>query len=172
MLRPLSAAVALLLMLSACDSNQAAEQQLFEDEALFSAVSGITETVGAPYSVGARDVSDWRIGPAYVNRASLLQLPAPNPVQLGEALSFLVDTQGLPGGLRLYVLEEDPLTGNVDLVPIADPNAYQPEAEQAGFYPFSISARQIAYGGAGLYRLVLLDGTSGVVTFGDVDVTN
>ena len=171
MLRQLSVLAASLL-LAACDSNQAAEQQLFEDEALFSAISGITETEAAPYSVGASDPSDWRIGPAYVNRASLLQLPAPNPVALGDALSFLVDTQGLPGGLRLYVLQEDPVTGNVDLVPIPDPNAYQPEAAQAGFYPFSISARQIAFGGVGLYRLVLLDGSSGVVTFGDVEVTD
>lgn len=170
MLRPTLAV--LVLLLAGCDSNQAAEQQLFEDEALFSAVAGITETEAAPYAVVARDASDWRIGPAYVNRASLLQLPAPNPVRLGEAVSFLVDTQGLPGGLRLYVLLEDPTTGNVDLYPIADPNASQPEAEQPGFYPFSISARQIALGGVGLYRVVLLDGTSGIVTFGDIRVTN
>ena len=170
MLRPTLAVLALVL--AGCDSNQDAEQQLFEDQALFSAVEGITETEAAPYAVVARDASDWRIGPAYVNRASLLQLPAPNPVRLGEAVSFLVDTQGLPGGLQLYVLLEDPGTGNVDLFPIADPNARQPEAAQPGFYPFSISARQIALGGAGLYRVVLLDGTSGVVTYGDIEVTN
>ncbi|PAP76833.1 hypothetical protein [Rubrivirga marina] len=171
MLRPLTALTAVLL-LAGCDSNRAAEQELFEDEALFSAVAGITETEEEPYTVGARDASDWRIGPAYLNRVTLLQLPAPNPVRLGQAVSFLVDTQGLPGGLRLYVLLEDPDTGNVDLFPIADPNANQPGAQQPGFYPFSISARQIALGGVGLYRVVLLDGTSGIVTFGDIEVTN
>ena len=177
MLRPQTAsahrfAALALLFLAACDGSSAGEQQLFEDEALLTPVQGITET-DAQATVTARDPSDWRIGPAYLNEASLLQLPSPNPVRFGDAIGFLVDlAQGLPGGLRLYVLAEDPVTRAVDLIPIADPNAYQPQATQTGFYSFSISARQIAYGGAGLYRVVLLDGRQGIVTYGDIEVRN
>lgn len=166
MLRLLAVLPALLL-LAACDSTSSAEQRLFEDEALLTPVVGITET-DASATVLSRDPADWRIGPAFRNRVSLLELPNPNPVRLGQAVRFLVDTQGVLGGLRLYVRQER--SGTVDLVPIADPNAYEPGAAQSGFYPFAVSVRQIALGGAGLYRVVLLDGSQNVVTYGDLDV--
>ena len=167
MLRPLLLLPPLLL-LAACDTTSATEQRLFEDAALLTPVAGITET-DATGQVLSTDASDWRIGPAFLNRVSLLQLPNPNPVRLGQAVNFLV-TQGVPGGLRLYVLELR--NGVVDLVPVNDPNAFEPGAAQSGFYPFSVSARQIALGGAGLYRVVLLDGSQNVVTYGDLDIRN
>jgi hypothetical protein len=163
----LPAALLALLLLAACDSTSSTEQRLFDDEALLTPVAGITET-DANATVLSRDPADWRIGPAFVNRVSLLELPNPNPVRLGQAIGFLVDSQGVAGGLRLYVLEER--SGTVDLVPIQDPNAYEPAAAQSGFYPFTISVRQIALGGAGLYRIVLLDGSQNVVTYGDLDI--
>ena len=168
MLRPLLLLPPLLL-LAACDTTSATEQRLFEDAALLTPVAGITET-DATGQVLSTDASDWRIGPAFLNRVSLLQLPNPNPVRLGQAVNFLVDTQGVPGGLRLYMLELR--NGVVDLVPVNDPNAFEPGAAQSGFYPFSVSARQIALGGAGLYRVVLLDGSQNVVTYGDLDIRN
>ncbi|WP_420454817.1 hypothetical protein [Rubrivirga sp.] len=167
MLRPLLL-VAAVLSVAACDGTSAGPQRVFEDEALFTPVAGITET-DERATVLSRDPADWRIGPAYLNRVSLLELPSPNPVRRGQAVSFLVDTQGVPGGLRLYVLAED-RAGAVDLVPVADPNAVEPAAAQAGFYPFSVSASQIALGGPGLYRVLLLDGAQGVVTYGDLDI--
>ncbi len=169
MLRPLLLAT-VVLNLAACDGTSAGAQRVFEDEALFTPVAGITETDEEANRLST-DPADWRIGPDYINRVTLLELPSPNPSRLGQAVGFLVDTQGVPGGLRLYVLAED-RAGAVDLVPVADPNASKPQASQAGFYPFSISTSQIARGGPGLYRVVLLDGTQGVVTYGDLEITN
>ena len=168
MLRPLLL-LPTLLLLAACDSTSATEQRLFEDAALLTPVAGITET-DAMATVLRTDASDWRIGPAFLNRVEVSQLPYPNPVRLGQAVNFLVYSQGVPGGLRLYVLELR--NGVVDLVPVNDPNAFEPGAAQSGFYPFSVSARQIALGGAGLYRVVLLDGSQNVVTYGDLDIRN
>ena len=170
MLRPLAPLVALLLV-AGCDGTAREEQLLFEDQAILSAISGITETADDA-TVVSRDPSDWRIGPAYLNRVSFLELPNPNPVAFGEALRFLVDTQGVPGGLRLYVLQEDPVTNALDVVPIRGEGASRPDAAASGFYTFTVSARQIAPGGPGLYRVLLLDGGQGVVSYGDVQVTN
>ncbi len=158
-----------MFAVAGCDSGDVEAQRLFEDEALLSPVAGITR-VEVDGTVGARDANDWRIGPAFRNRVSLLALPSPNPVRFGQAITFPVDSQGVPGGLRVVVLVRDPRTGALDLVAIRDPGSEQPGASQAGFYTFSISANQIALGVPGLYRLVLLDGTQGIVTYGDVEI--
>ncbi|WP_412067360.1 hypothetical protein [Rubrivirga sp. IMCC43871] len=168
MLRPLALAL-LVFAVAGCDTGDAEAQRLFEDEALLSPVEGITR-VEADGTVGSRDANDWRIGPAFRNRVSLLALPAPNPLRRGQALSFPVDTQGVPGGLRLLVLERDPLTGNLDFEPLRDFGADQPGASQPGFYTFSVSANQPAFASTGLYRLLMFDGSNQIVTYGDVEI--
>lgn len=163
--------VALLLacVLVACDGAAVQGQRAFEDQALLAPASGITQTDAAG-TVTSRDADDWRIGPSYTNRVQFLSLPSPNPVRLGDAVGFVIDTQGVPGGLRLVVRSVDPVTGAVDLLRIRDPEAERPEAATTGFYPFSVSARQIALEGPGLYRVVLLAGGQGVVSYGDLEV--
>ena len=160
--------VALPLVALACDSGAADGQRLFEDDALLSPVAGITRT-DASATVLSRDSSDWRIGPAYLSRVRFLELPSPNPVARGAAVSFLIDTEGVPGGLELVALARS--GGTVDFVPILDPGARRSDATASGFYAFSVSANQIDVdGGGGLTRVVLLDGRGGVVSYGDIQV--
>ncbi|MGB3543370.1 hypothetical protein [Rubrivirga sp.] len=162
-------ALSLVCLLVACDGSQVEGQRLFEDQALLAPASGVTQTE-ADGTVTSRDPDDWRIGPAYANQVTILSLPSPNPVQLGEALSFVVDTQGVPGGLRLVVRSVDPVTRVVDLLRIRDPEAERPEAAASGFYPFAVSVRQLAIEGPRLYRVVLVTGNGGIVSYGDVEV--
>lgn len=163
--------VALPLVVLACDSGTADGQRLFADDALLSPVAGITRT-DASATVLSRDSSDWRIGPAYLTRVRFLELPSPNPVASGAAISFLIDTEGVPGGLELVAVQR---RGDlVDFVEILDPGARRDDATVSGFYSFSVSASQIAVAGGsgvgGLTRVVLLDGRGGVVSYGDVQV--
>ena len=161
--------VALPLLALACDSGVADGQRAFEDQALLSPAEGITRT-DERAAVLSRDSSDWRIGPAYLGRVRFLELPYPNPAPVGSAVSFLVDTEGVAGGLELAAVVRTG-TGRVDLVRILDPGARRADATAPGFYPFSVSAGQIDVdGGGGLTRVVLLDGRGGVVSYGDVQV--
>lgn len=165
-LRLLLAALPLLAL--ACDSATSDSQRLFEDDALLSPVAGVTRT-DADATVLSRDSSDWRIGPAYRGRVSFLELPSPNPAAAGATVSFLVNSEGVPGGLELVALARD--GDRVDFVQIRDPGAQRPDASEPGLYPFSVRAGQIDVdGGGGLTRVVLLDGRGGVVSYGDVQV--
>ena len=165
--------VALPLVALACDSGTADGQRLFEDDALLSPAQGITRTAitDAGVVVLSRDSSDWRIGPAYLGFVRFLELPSPNPVASGAAVSFLIDTEGVSGGLELVAVQR---RGDlVDFVEILDPGAQRPDAFASGFYSFTVSASQIAVAGGGaggLTRVVLLDGRDGVVSYGDIQV--
>ena len=158
-----------LALVAACDGSTVGAQQAFEDEALLSPVSGITRT-DANGRVEARDPSDWRIAPAYVNRVEFIGTPFPNPVRYGQDVSVPVNTAGVPGGLRLVLLEEDPQTGSLDLVALRDPRSECPGGAGPDNCLFYVSASQIGLSGPGLYRLVLLDGVNGIVSYGDVEV--
>ena len=157
-----------LLLVAGCDSNGGNAQLVFEDEALLSPIQGFTQ-VSATGTVGARDASDWRIGPAYVGIVSVLALPTPNPVpRTGSvALAFNV-VGGVPGGLDVVVLQEDSLTGEITFRDLVDGQCRQ--ATASTFCTFDLSARQIDYRNTGgLYRLVVLDGR-GIASYGDVRV--
>ena len=145
------------LALAACDGSVGEEQLLFESEALSSPVEGVN------------DGRDWRVGPAYAGRVSVLSTPTPNPVERAGTLSFTLDVvSGVAGGLRVAVLAEDPVSGALDF--LALPDGTCPNASSGTFCAFNLSARQIDYTNAGgLYRLVVLDGR-GIVTYGDVEV--
>ena len=169
MLRLLVPLVALVLF-TGCDGASPEAQRLFEDAALLSPVSGITQTDAAG-AISSRDADDWRIGPAYLNNIVFLQLPSPNPVVRGDALRFTVDAVvGVPGGIQVFVLAEDPSTGVLRIQTIRDPGATGADAVRSDICQFVISASQIGLSGPGLYRLLLLDGRDGVVSYGDVEV--
>ena len=143
--------------LAACDGSAGEEQLLFESEALSSAVEGID------------DGRDWRVGPAYVGRVSVLSTPTPNPAPRGSTVSFTLDVvSGVPGGLSVEVLNRDARTGEIDFIPV--PGGSCPNASSGTFCSFNLSANQInVTNEGGLFRLLVLD-NRGIVTYGDVEV--
>lgn len=157
--------------LAGCDSGSGTLQRAFEDRALLSPPSGVTQTDAAG-RVLSRDSSDWQIGPLFAGRAAFLQLPSPNPAVAGQAVTFLVDARGEPGGLELLAVSRRSGTSAVELVAIPDPGARRADATAPGFYEFRVSANQIAAAGGGnrLTRVVLVTGADRVVSFGDVEV--
>ncbi|MEM0962953.1 MAG: hypothetical protein AAGK21_10520 [Bacteroidota bacterium] len=161
--------LALPLVVLGCDSGTAESQRLFEDQALLAPAAGITE-ISPTGTVVSSDPDDWRTAPLFIGIAQILDLPTPNPVEVGDAVSFLVDTQGVAGGMALFVRLIDPATGAADLRRVRDPGATRGDATTPGFYTFSVSAGQIALSGPGLYRVVLLDGRQNVISYGDIEV--
>ncbi len=162
MLRPtvrLVLLAALVAALPACDSGSNEAQALFEARA-FALPSGITRTddVGA---VLATDADDWRVGPGYATRVIAVDPVFPNPVRAQGVATLPVNTSGTRGGLALYVLEAD---GRLRLLD-ADEGATQPGLPTLSFFGSELGVV------TGLYRVVLLDGSGGVVSYGDVQLT-
>lgn len=153
-------ALALLLALAAgCDAANADGQRLFEQQALLGVPSGLTRTA-ADGRVLSTDADDWRVGPAYATRVVVVDPPFPNPVSARESASLPVNSNGTRGGLALAVLEAD---GRLRQI------AEAPRATDPGLPTLSFFGSQLGLT-AGLYRLVLLDGAGGVVSYGDVEL--
>ena len=155
------AALALLLpALAACDGVSAEEQQVFESQA-FAPPSGITRT-DADGDVLAEDADDWRIGPAYQGFVQTLQVPAPNPLPFRATAVYRLNVvAGVPGGLALYRVDG---AGRLTLLgrPCED-------AVTSTICTFAVLGSEVSpLGETGLVRVVLLDGQSGVVSYGDV----
>lgn len=159
MLRPtarLALLVALLAGAPACDSTNTDGQRLFELEAL-GAPNGFTRT-DARGRVLSEDADDWRIGPGYGTRVAGVDPIFPNPIDAESFATLAVNTNGTRGGLALAVIEADGRFRTLD----TDEGATQPGLPTLGFFGSQLGPT------AGLYRLVLLDGAGGVVSYGDV----
>ena len=103
----------------------------------------------------------------FPDRHGLHQAGQPDRFALG---GHLLDPAGGGVGRRVVASTEHSCDFRIAVVGQSAGEARHQSAAQrdAGA---SIPAGQIALGGVGLYRIVLLDGTSGVVTYGDVEVT-
>lgn len=156
---PLVLLTALVVALPACDSANTEGQRLFEQEALLTVPSGVTRT-DATGAALATDADDWRIGPGFATRVIGVDPLFPNPVRASQTATLPVNTNGTRGGLVLVVLEADGRFRTLD---------ERPDATQPGLPTLSFFGSQLGPV-AGLYRVVLLDGAGGVVSYGDVQL--
>ena len=157
-LRPLLL-VALAGTVGACDSTDSGAQALFEAQAL-ALPSGYTRT-NATGDVLSTDADDWRIGPGYATRVIAVDPLFPNPIRAEDYAALPVNTSGTSGGLVLAVLQSDGRLRTLD----TDEGATQPGLPTLGFFGSELGVV------GGLYRVLLLDGVGGVVSYGDVQYT-
>ncbi|GAB5534325.1 MAG: hypothetical protein Rubg2KO_05740 [Rubricoccaceae bacterium] len=159
--RPIQLCLVLLAaaLVSGCSAFNNEEQVAFENAAFLLQPNGYTR-VSELAVVGQADPDDWRTGPAFVGRASVLTPPYPNAAPRDATVRLLIDTNGVPGGLAVYTVN-----ARGDLILLDE----RPDATDTGFYELAFFASQAtAGGGDGLYRLVVLDGRQRVVTYGDL----
>jgi len=148
-----------LLFVSACSAFNNEEQLAFENAAFLLQPDGYTR-VSELAVIGQTDPDDWRSGPAFVGRASVLTPPYPNAAPRDATVRLLIDTNGVPGGLAIYTLN-----ARGDLLLLDE----RSDATDVGFYELAFFGSQATGGGGdGLYRLVVLDGRQRVVTYGDL----
>ncbi len=158
-IRRLLLLAALVGSTAGCDSTNSEAQALFEAQAL-SIPSGFTRTT-ATGEVLATDADDWRIGPGYATRVIAVDPIYPNPIRSGAFATLPVNTSGTRGGLVLAVLQSDGRLRTLD----TEPTATQPGLPTLGFFGSEVGVVE------GLYRLLLLDGSGGIVSYGDVQYT-
>ena len=166
MIRTLCAASCLLasaLALAGCDASDA--QGEFE-LAASQPPSGIART-DAQGNLLSDDPDDWRTAPLYATSFFRVTIrPYPNPVSYagGQPVVMQVQTgDAIPGGLRLVPYENGrrgQFTSN-QTVAVPGPGAYT-----FTFYPSEILGAQPG----DFWRLVLFDGQSHVVTYGDLQI--
>ena len=146
---------------SACGTFDNEAQESFEFAAFQTVPNGFTETTETG-EVVRTDPNDWQIGPAFVGRVQVLSPLYPNPASRSDRLVLSMYTDGVVGGLALYTLN-----ARGDLLLLAE----RPDATAPGIYELEAFASEATSGGgAGLYRLVVLDGAQRVLTYGDVSV--
>ena len=149
MLRPFARASLLVLplavALAACDAVSDGDQNLFEDQAYFSPVG---------------TASGWPVGPAFNARMRVLRPPTPNPAGPTDEVFMQLDVDvPAPGGFTLRRLEAD---GRLLFVASVD------GVNGPSFYTFTFPGRRVdELGRSGTYRLLVLDGSDRVVTYGD-----
>lgn len=159
MRRPSALVVFLLvavLSVTGCDGFNGEEQRLFEDTAFASPSNGSTG-------------DDWRVGPAFGGRLQVIdqdpgaegtQGANPNPARPEDIVSVQVYADEAPGGLALYRRQPD---GGLQLI-LGLPGVTGPNIYTFTFFAGEASAT----GGSGSARLIVLDGTERVVTYGDL----
>jgi hypothetical protein len=152
------AALLVLLILSGCDATSLGEaQRTFEFRALLPP-EGITETT-ATGEVVRTDPDDWRTAPVYLSSFSLTFTPYPNPASPSEAIQVAGIFTGTVGALIPYRLDERERLTRLPVV----------SGQVEGTAPlYTFTAGQL--GSPGLHRVVLLDATGRVVTYGDIEV--
>lgn len=157
----LALALAAVALGPACGTFDNEAQRTFENTALLLQPEGFTETADDG-TVVSRDADDWRVGPAFVGRVQVVTPPVPNPADRSDRVAIQLYTQGVPGGLALYTIN-----ARGDLLLIDE----RPDATAEGFYELSFFGSEATGGGGnGLYRLVVLDGSQRVLTYGDVSI--
>ena len=154
-------ALALLMLLAACDGVSVEEQRFFEDQAFATVPSGFTQTTEGG-AVTSEDADDWRVGPGYQGLVQTIQVPYPNPLPFRATGVYQVNVvAGVPGGLALYRLDAG---GRLRLIgrPCDD-------AVTSTICTFTFQGSEVSpVGDEALVRLLLVDGQNGVVSYGDV----
>lgn len=161
MIRTLILALAALVALPACDTNEG--QDFFFDQSRL-APMGITRTDESGDILGDPDPDDWRVAPTF--EGSVQVSPAtPNPVNRNGLVTITVqDTFG------------DILTGGVRAVGIDDSGQFRELDRDGGngpFYTLTFSPtilRQVGGDGARLYRVRIFTQDSRIVSYGDLEV--
>ncbi len=152
------------LALTGC--TQSEEQRDFEREA-FRTPESYTETDDQGRIIN-RDEDDWRISPLY---QALVEVrpPFPNPVALGNVITFEITVTGVQSldGIQVYELRDDgallELFNTVDIT------------GQASFIVFELNPQQFqSFGGntgpRGLHRIIIYDFNNQIITYGDIQV--
>jgi hypothetical protein len=158
-----------VLLLPGCDTSDAQRQFEFDASA---PPSGITQTDQDGNVIGEPDPDDWRSAPLF---PSVTVQPAfPNPVPAVFTAPVTVDvsvpfTSAITGGLVLLVIDnrqQGRFAAVLDFVP--------PESIfTLNSLRFTRSDLQIALNlpdPAGLYRLLVQDGTGRLISYGDVQI--
>lgn len=161
MIRTLLLALAVLLTLPGCDTNEG--QDFFFDQSRLNP-EGITRTNESGEVIGEPDPDDWRVAPTF--QGSVQIVPAsPNPVDRNGLVTIVVqDTFG------------DVLTGGVRVVGVDDSGLFRALDRDDGngpFYTLTFSPtmlRQTGGDGALLYRLRIFTTDSRIVSYGDIEV--
>ena len=156
-------ATAATLVLASCDSGGG--QNIFREQAL-SPPAGFTRT-DVDGNVVTLDPDDWRTSPLHgpANTWVTAQPPYPNPVAPDGIVTLVLNIRSgaVPGGVTAvgYVEREGQLP---DSYVLAD------QADARGFVVLQITpaAHPAFIQGGGLRRIVVFDGQSEPVTYGDL----
>jgi hypothetical protein len=145
-------------LLGGCDALGAQDE--FERDAAQPA-QGIART-DAQGNLITDDPDDWRTAPLYATSFFRVTLRAfPNPAGFNEGVTIQMQTgDAIPGGLRLVAFKDDlrsPVPGKQCDVPGDVPCIFT-------FFPSDIPGARPG----DLWRLVVFDGQSNVVTYGDL----
>ncbi|MDX1438796.1 MAG: hypothetical protein R3284_02730 [Rubricoccaceae bacterium] len=153
------------LLISGCDAGDA--QREFQEAAALPP-SGIFRTMDGVNAIdGENDPDDWRTAPVYAGRFLVSRRAYPNPAGISDVVTIEVRVTGfnvVPGGIRVVgytennrrvVLEED-LTATSD-----------------GVYAFTFFGGDlIGSSPTGLRRIIIFDGQFGVMSYGDLQLTD
>lgn len=159
--------LAILLLFSAAACGQNDDQRDFEREA-FSLPTGITETNDRGEIIdGNEDPDDWRIAPFFAGLFFFDGLPGPNPVAIGDRITFNISSPFIDGisFLEIIVLIQDGTT-------FQPRSVYGPASfdlsESISIDPVRFGRTGTAESARGMHRIVLLDGRENVISYGDV----
>ena len=137
----------LALLAAGCDGFSGGDQRLFEDAAFLGTSDGVTG-------------DDWRVGPVFGGRVQVIRPATPNPARPNDSVIVQIYADAAPAGFALYRRRAD---GTLDLIQetfgVAAPNIYT-------FDFFGSEASPT--GTSGSSRILILDGTERVATYGDV----
>jgi hypothetical protein len=151
-----------LFLIAGC--NQSSDQRDFEREA-FNLPDGITETSNNGSIVNS-DPDDWRIAPFFQGVVEVD--PAyPNPVLSSEQVSLDVVVTGVESvtGLRVYAYYGD---NNIRPVFQDLRSPVPPGLTSLPLSPLDIA--QFRENPQGIYRIVLVDASENVISYGDIRV--
>ena len=157
----LALACTLSLVLVACDALDA--QAEFENAASLPPQGIFRTTDGVSALNGENDPDDWRTAPLYAFDGTRVTLKAhPNPARLDDNVILQLSTgEAIPGGVRIR-----PVRGQ-QFAPILQTQ----EVSGPGVVTFSFFPGEIVGAQPGdLWRLIVFDGRSNVVTYGDLQI--
>ncbi len=159
--------MAMLLLFSAAACGQNDDQRDFEREA-FSLPDGITETDERGQIIdGNEDPDDWRIAPFFAGLVFIDPLPGPNPVPIGDRITFEISSPFIDGisFLEIIVLIQDGT--NFQPRSVYGPARFE-LSESISIDPVLFGRTGTAESARGLHRIILLDGRDAVISYGDV----
>ncbi|REL37673.1 hypothetical protein DYD21_07770 [Rhodohalobacter sp. SW132] len=160
-------AVLLIAIISACGQDD--DQRDFEQEA-FSLPDGITQTDNSGQIVeGNEDPDDWRVAPFFQGLVYIDPLPFPNPVQVSDVLRIHVDPfQEALNGLIILVISENAANREPRQIYNHAQSPLPPGPTVVDLNPIQFSWNNTAQNARGLHRLILVDGSGNVISYGDI----